>query len=75
MKYKILFLSLSLFIGTFLKAQNSVQINVDARRSVGKLEPFWTSQIIHPTEFVLTGWGKIEPGVLSVLTAGKLNCG
>lgn len=58
MKYKILFLSLSLFIGIFLKAQNSVQINVDARRSVGKLEPFWASQIIHPTEFVLTGWGK-----------------
>ncbi|MDR0430579.1 MAG: hypothetical protein LBH58_08915 [Tannerellaceae bacterium] len=39
-------------------SQKTVKINVDAAQYTGKLEPFWASQIIHPTEFLLTGWGK-----------------
>ena len=52
----------SLFFCVFfvvtLNAQKKVQIEVDATIRTGKLEPFWASQIIHPTEFLLTGWGK-----------------
>lgn len=50
----VIFLMLS---GFFVQAQKT-EIKVDGTRSIGKLEPFWASQIVHPTEFLLTGWGK-----------------
>jgi xylan 1,4-beta-xylosidase len=34
-----------------------VGIQVDARRGLGDLEPFWASQIIHPTERLMTDEG------------------
>lgn len=49
----ILFMSINL-----LHAQKTVDIKVDASKTTGRLEPFWASQIIHPTEFLLTSWGK-----------------
>lgn len=36
----------------------AVKIEVDATQAIGKLEPFWASQIIHPTERLLTGGGR-----------------
>lgn len=51
-----LFLFLSLL--TPIHAQKTIEIKVDASKLVGKLEPFWASQIIHPTEFLLTEWGR-----------------
>ncbi len=42
----------------FSQTGGRVQVNVDATRTQGKLEPFWASQIIHPTEALLTDWGK-----------------
>jgi xylan 1,4-beta-xylosidase len=33
-------------------------IHVDATQITGGLEPFWASQIVHPTEFLLTEWGR-----------------
>lgn len=36
---------------------SQVKIKVDAGEQIGRLDPFWASQIIHPTEFLLTGWG------------------
>lgn len=39
-------------------ADRSLEIKVDASRTVGELKPFWASQIIHPTEFLRTEWGR-----------------
>ncbi len=50
------FIFLFLFSGLF--AQESIEIKVDATKKLGKLEPFWASQIIHPTEYLLTTWGE-----------------
>jgi hypothetical protein len=36
----------------------TVHVDVDASRAVVELEPFWASQIIHPTESLLTERGK-----------------
>ena len=33
-------------------------VQVDATKTLGRLEPFWASQIVHPTEFLLTEWGQ-----------------
>jgi len=51
---------LSAFWGRSLHAQPlaTAQVNVDATRTQGPLEPFWASQIIHPTESLLTERGK-----------------
>jgi xylan 1,4-beta-xylosidase len=57
MNRKILFASLILFVFYVLHAQKTVRIEVDAIKKTGMLEPFWASQIIHPTEFILTEWG------------------
>ncbi|MCC5927770.1 MAG: hypothetical protein JJU28_00860 [Cyclobacteriaceae bacterium] len=46
-----------LFFGFSVK-EDTVSIKVDTTSVVGKLEPFWARQIIHPTEFLLTEWGK-----------------
>jgi xylan 1,4-beta-xylosidase len=53
----IVFLFIILLLGNYAQAQLSVEINVDATNVIGQLEPFWASQIIHPTEFLLTEWG------------------
>ena len=42
----------------FSESAGRVQINVDATRVLGTIEPFWASQIIHPTESLLTDQGK-----------------
>ena len=47
-----------LLLSGFTVPPENIRINVDATRSTGKLEPFWASQIIHPTEFLLTEWGR-----------------
>lgn len=39
-------------------AQEETVIKVDATQQVRTLDPFWASQIIHPTEFLLTDWGR-----------------
>ncbi len=40
-------------------ASDGVQrITADATRTIGRLEPFWANQIIHPTESLLTDWGR-----------------
>jgi len=59
MKNKVLIWILALLcpIG-IMNARNKVQIKADATKTTGTLEPFWASQIIHPTEFLLTEWGK-----------------
>jgi xylan 1,4-beta-xylosidase len=51
-------LVLTVIAGVKPKAQQTVKISVDANKTTGMLAPFWASQIIHPTEFLLTGWGK-----------------
>jgi len=38
-------------------ALDQVAIQVDATRAIGELEPFWASQIVHPTERLLTDEG------------------
>lgn len=48
-----------------LKSQKATTIHVDATKAVGHLEPFWASQIILPTEFLLTGWGNDYFNMLS----------
>ena len=42
----------------FSESAGRVQVNVDATRVLESLEPFWASQIIHPTESLLTDQGK-----------------
>lgn len=39
-------------------AAEPLRITVDATRTTGTLEPFWASQIIHPTESLLTEQGR-----------------
>ena len=58
MRQKLVLVTLFFLLFGLLKAQETVQIEVDATRAVGKLDPFWASQIIHPTEFLLTDWGR-----------------
>ena len=53
----IIFLFVILLLDHCAYAQRSVEIDVDATKTIGQLEPFWASQIIHPTEFLLTEWG------------------
>jgi hypothetical protein len=53
------FLLLLLLAGTgHSQPAGRVRISVDATQSAGKLEPFWASQIIHPTESLLTDTGR-----------------
>ena len=47
------------------------EIHVDATRTKGKLEPFWASQIVHPTEFLLTEWGRDFLGLLKEAGAAR----
>jgi len=54
----IVFLFIFLLFNNYTHAQQSTEINIDATKTIGQLEPFWASQIIHPTEFLLTGWGR-----------------
>lgn len=58
MRYKLFLIPLFLFLMSSTFPPRSIQVKVDATRTTGKLEPFWASQIIHPTEFLLTEWGK-----------------
>jgi len=57
MKYIIVLLFVIFLFGNNVNAQQRVKIDVDATKTVGQLTPFWSSQIIHPTEFLLTDWG------------------
>lgn len=41
----------------YLEASSQIIFKIDASRDQGELKPFWASQIIHPTEFLLTDWG------------------
>ena len=54
----ILLIFLHLAISSYSRKGVEVEVEVDATKTVGKLEPFWASQIIHPTEFLLTEWGR-----------------
>ena len=47
-----------LVLFSFSPADRGVEIKVDASRTVGELQPFWASQIIHPTEFLRSEWGR-----------------
>lgn len=58
MKYKIILFVSILCSCSLLQAQKKVNIKVDATQTTGTLKPFWASQIIHPTEFLLTEWGR-----------------
>jgi len=58
MKQKKFIISIILALTGFTITAQSVKIEVNATQTKGKLEPFWASQIIHPTEFLLTEWGK-----------------
>lgn len=59
MKIKTTFLyGFLFFLCALLNAQKRVDIQIDASLKTGQLKPFWASQIIHPTEFLLTEWGK-----------------
>jgi xylan 1,4-beta-xylosidase len=57
MKLKLLSITLILFLLCSFAPPEPVNIKVDATKNLSKLDPFWASQIIHPTEFLLTGWG------------------
>ena len=57
MNIKLLSLTLILVLLCSFTPQEPVSIKVDATKNLSKLDPFWASQIIHPTEFLLTGWG------------------
>jgi hypothetical protein len=50
-------LAAALFLACGMSAVAEVEIQVDATRAIGNLEPFWASQIIHPTERLLTDEG------------------
>jgi len=58
MKQKNFIISIALILWGFTITAQNIQINVDATKTVGELEPFWASQIVHPTEFLLTEWGE-----------------
>jgi xylan 1,4-beta-xylosidase len=54
-----LFLMAFLLTGAgFSQPSGRVQVSVDAARPLGTLEPFWASQIVHPTESLLTDAGR-----------------
>ncbi len=55
---KLIILPIILLLAGFSAVPEKVTVQVDATKSVGKLDPFWASQIIHPTEFLLTEWGR-----------------
>ena len=57
MKIKLLSITLILVLLCAFTPPGPVNIKVDATKNLSKLDPFWASQIIHPTEFLLTGWG------------------
>ncbi len=57
MKKRILLIPFFLCFFSLSVYSDPVEIKVDATRVIGKLEPFWASQIVHPTEFLLTEWG------------------
>ena len=58
LKLIILLLPVLLLLSGSSNPPVNVRVNVDATSITGKLEPFWASQIIHPTEFMLTEWGE-----------------
>jgi len=58
MKLKVLMIAGILFGLSFSFPSKDVIIQIDTTHSYGKLEPFWASQIIHPTEFLTTEWGR-----------------
>ncbi len=39
-------------------SRQSVDIRVDATKSIGTLEPFWAGITFHPTEYLSTHWGE-----------------
>ncbi len=55
---KVFFPVLFLIFSFSAAAQEEVVVKVDATQQIGALDPFWASQIIHPTEFLLTDWGR-----------------
>lgn len=58
MKNKVLMIAIVLLILGFSNPAKDVAVKIDATRSYGKLKPFWASQIVHPTEFLVTEWGR-----------------
>jgi len=54
----LILLSAALARSASSQPAEQVQISVDATCTAGKLDPFWASQIIHPTESLLTDPGK-----------------
>lgn len=46
-------------------------VQVDATQTLGRLEPFWASQIVHPTEFLLTEWGQRYVRLLKATGAAR----
>jgi xylan 1,4-beta-xylosidase len=58
MKTKLLLLPLFLLACGLAAPAGAVQLTVDATKSSGELDPFWASQIVHPTESLLTAEGK-----------------
>lgn len=70
-KKLILVLLLETIFFSVVFAQNSVVVDVDAKRKLGELKPFWANQIIHPTDYVLTEWGKNFINLLKETGAAK----
>lgn len=58
MKQKHFLIAIALLLFVSPAPAQEALIRVDATRTTGHLEPFWASQIIHPTEFLLTDWGR-----------------
>jgi len=58
LRYRLLLVPMFLLLFGFSTKAQECKITIDATKTIGRLEPFWASQIIHPTEFLLTGWGK-----------------
>ncbi len=52
-------------------SSDHIQINVNTKNTAGKLAPFWASQIVHPTEALLTDWGKEFMDLISESGAAK----
>ncbi len=57
-KLKLSLIAIVLLQISFYSPDRDVSIRADATISLGELEPFWASQIIHATEFLPTQWGR-----------------
>jgi xylan 1,4-beta-xylosidase len=57
-KFIIIFIAILLSDFPINYEVDEINIKVDATSVVGKLDPFWASQIVVPTEFLNTDWGE-----------------